>query len=110
MASPLEIVVQPTGAETHFEFSTVIEEQRYKFAFYTNTIVSGWYFDLENDDGTSRIRGVALAVGANLLFPYRHLDFPPGTLYIFDKDLNGNDPDLNAFKEGRAALFYLESS
>lgn len=109
MPAVLEITVQPTEADTHFVTTVVLEQAKYRFEFYTNKCDNGWYFDLENEDGSSAVRGIALATGVNLLGPYRHLDFPPGNLFIFDKGLNGSDPDLDAFKEGRAALFYLES-
>jgi hypothetical protein len=105
----LEISVQPRGQETHYRTAVILEQRRYVFDFYTNSVDGAWYFDLQNDDASSVARGLPLAAGVNLLFPYRHLDFPPGVLWIFDKGLNGNDPDLEAFVEGRASLFYLES-
>lgn len=105
----LQLTVQPRGQESHFRTAVILEQQRYLFDFYTNAVDGAWYFDLQNDDATSVARGIGLATGVNLLFPYRHLDFPPGDLFIFDKGLNGNDPDLEAFVEGRAVLLYLES-
>jgi hypothetical protein len=106
----IQINPQPTGVETHHSASVILEQRRYSFEWYTNAVDGGWYFDLANDGGSSVARGIAMAVGVNLLFPYRHLDFPPGALFIFDKGLNGRDPDLEAFRDGRAALLYLESS
>lgn len=108
--SPLEIPVQPTGTETHYETSVVLDGGRYRFAFYTNAVDEGWYLDIENDDGTSKVRGVAMVLGIDLLFPYRHLDLPPGPLWVQDRGLAGADPDIEAFGDGRAALYYLEVS
>lgn len=108
--STLELQVQPTGTETHHVAAFELEQARYVFTFYTNAVDGGWYLDIENDDASSVVRGIALAVGVNILFPYRHLDLPPGILQIEDKELDGSDPDLLAFAEGRAALWYTESS
>ncbi len=104
------ITVQPTADDTHFVTAVTLERRRYFFEFYGNAVDGAWYFDLRNEDASSSANGLALSVGVNLLFPYRHLDFPPGVLLIFDKGLNGNDPDLDAFQDGRAALYYLESA
>ena len=100
--SLLEITVQPSQDVTHFRTSVTLEGARYVFDFYTNTADGAWYFDLENDDGSAVIRGIALANGIDMLYPYRHLDLPPGALFIQDKDLRGADPDLRAFPPGRA--------
>lgn len=112
----LEIIVQPTGVETHHETTVVLDEARILFAFFTNTIDGGWYFDISNDDGSSVARGLALAVGTNLLFPYRHLNLAPGTLWVLDKENAsgddedpGNDPGLAAFADKTHALLYTES-
>ena len=105
----VEITVQPTGEETHHETSVVLDGARYFFAFYTNAADNGWNFDLENDDGTSVARGLALSVGANLLFPYRHLSFPPGRLWVLDKNLVGDDPSIDSFKNATHALLYTDA-
>jgi hypothetical protein len=61
-----------------------------------------------NDDESVAVRGLALASGVDLLYLYRHLDLPPGPLWVEDIRLNGRDPDRAAFREQRAALMYLE--
>jgi len=109
MPRVLELIVQPNESVSHFSYSVTLENARYSFAFYTNTVDGGWFMDLANEDESSIARGVGLSNGVNILFPYRHLEFPPGVLYVKDKGLDGADPDLAAFSEGRAALYYLES-
>ena len=109
MPRVLEIVVQPTGKETHHVTSVTLEERKYTFDFYTNAVDGSWNFDIRNADESAAVRGVAMSVGVNLLFPYRALDLPPGSLFVFDKDLGGADPSVDDFAEGRASLFYLES-
>jgi hypothetical protein len=46
----------------------------------------------------------------DLLYPYRHLDFPPGYLFVHDQDMGGSDPTADAFAQGRVQLYYLEST
>lgn len=110
MPAIVQLAVQPNADVSHFSYSVTLESVRYAFAFYTNTVDGGWYFDIANEDVSSVARGIAVANGVNLLFPYRHLDLPPGNLFVFDKGLDGADPDLTAFLDGRAALYYLESA
>lgn len=104
-----EITVQPSKGVSHFDVVVPLEGVRYSFAFYTNTVDGGWYFDLINDQGAG-VRGLGLVTGVDMLYPYRHLDLPPGELQIRDKGLNGADPDLEAFADGRAALYYITST
>lgn len=110
--SLLEIVVQPNEDVSHFRTTVLLpdatgERSRWTFDFYTNTEDGAWYFDLENEGGDVAIKGIGLANGINLLFPYRHLDLPPGSLFIRDKGLFGADPGLRAFVDGTAALYYF---
>lgn len=108
----LAITVQPNASVSHFRTTVLLPDadgsrNRWTFDFYTNTADNSWYFDLENDGGSVSIKGVGLANGFNLLYPYRYLDLPPGALFIRDKGLDGADPDVDAFSEGRAALYYF---
>lgn len=110
--SLLEITVQPDDSVSHFRTTVLLPEldatlKRWTFDFYTNTADGAWYFDLENDGGEVAIRGIGLANGINLLYPYRYLDLPPGSLFVRDKGLEGADPDLQSFADGRAALYYF---
>jgi hypothetical protein len=103
------LTVQPTGTESHFDASIKLDGVSWRFSFYTNTTDGGWYYDVLNDDGIG-VRGAGLATGVDLLHTHRYLELPPGPLWIEDKGLDGEDPDLTAFADGRAALYYLESS
>lgn len=106
--SLLELTVQPDPAVTHFRAAVELEGARYQFAFYTNAIDGGWSFDVASEDESSAATGIALVAGIDLLHPYRHLDLPPGQLFVVDRD--GGDPDATAFADGRASLYYLEAS
>lgn len=105
--SLFELTVQPRADVSHFRASVVLERRRYHFRFYTQAIDDGWAFDVTNDDESAVVRGVAIVAGVDLLYPYQHLDVPPGQLFVIDRD--GGDPDGMAFAEKRAALYYLES-
>lgn len=103
----IALLVQPSENVSHFDTTVVLDGQRVTFAFYTNTVDGGWYWNASLDDGTVIANGVGLATGVDLLYPYRYLDgCPPGPLWIKDKGLGGEDPDLTAFSEGRCALVY----
>ncbi len=105
--SVLEITVQPTAEVSHFATSVLLDGQRYKLAFYTNKVDQAWYLDINEV-----VFGVGLSVGVDLLYPYRYLGdaIPPGILWVVDKGgLSGRDPDLTAFVEKRASLYYLEA-
>ncbi len=110
--SLVEIIVQPDETVSHFRTTVLLNDasgdpERWTFDFYTNTSDGAWYFDLESDDGAVSIKGIGLSNGLNLLFPYRHLNLPPGSLFIRDKGLFGADPDLRAFTDNRASLYYF---
>lgn len=106
---PLIITVQPTGVETHYDQSVLLDERIWKIATYTNGVDGKWYFDIESDTGDV-VRGLGLANGVELLFPYRHLDMPTGDLYLKDKGLGGADPSADDFAQGLVELYYLEAS
>ncbi len=105
--SLLEITVQPTGTETHHVQTVQLDGRPWQLTTYTNGVDGGWHLDVESDSGDV-VRGLGLASGVDLLYPYRHLDMPEGPLWVHDKGLDGADPGLEDFAAGRAALYYLE--
>jgi len=105
--SLLEITVQPTGTETHHVQTVQLDGQSCQLTTYTNGVDGYWYLDIQDATGDV-VRGLGLSSGVDLLYPYRHLDLPPGPLWVHDKGLGGADPRTDDFAAGRAALFYLE--
>lgn len=105
--SLLKITVQPRGTESRFETTLLLDGARYRFRFYTNTVDQRWYMDVENADASSKALGIPMFNGTEILYPYRHLDIPQGKLFISTED-DGDDPDLTAFSDGRATLYYDE--
>jgi hypothetical protein len=101
--SLLEINPQPSGTETHHDFSVRLDGQLCRLSVYTNGAGQRWFLDFAGEGGT--VRGIALSAGVDLLAPYRHLGVPPGYLFVSGDE----DPDLEAFRERRVRLLYLEA-
>ena len=106
----LEIPVQPGANVTSRIAVHTLDRKRYTFRFYTNTVDQRWYFNLQNADASASIFGIAITVGPNLLYPFRHLDLPQGRLFVRDRGLGGSDPNLESFGLGLAALYYQEAA
>lgn len=100
--SLIAINPQPTGSESHWDTTVVLDGQRVRFAFYTNRVDGAWHLDIENDDGSAAVRGIGLVGGVDLLYRFRYLALPPGPLWL------EGDEDLDAFAEKRARLLYQE--
>lgn len=108
--SVLEITVQFREDETHASQTLVLEGVRVRFDTYTNRDDNSWYLDIYDDDDQPMIIGIALAVGLDLLFPYRHLNVPPGILFVQDQGGQPfRDPILPDFFAGNMALFYVSA-
>lgn len=107
----LSIPVQ-VSTESHTRASVILEGRQWTFEFYTNSVDDAWYWDLISDGTTVVISGEGMANGVDLLAKFIALDVPPGQLFVHELDggLAGRDPDVTAFAEGRAALYYLEST
>ena len=107
-----EIPVQPNGTESRITASFQLDQRQWTLRFYTNSVADGWHWDLINDANVTLIAGQALSFGVSLLERFRALDIPPGELFIFEQGggLAGRDPDVKAFAEGRAALYYDEAA
>jgi len=100
------ITVQPRPDVTHNDTIVQLDRRRWRFSFYTNKAINGWCFDLGDV-----LHGIKLANGPNLLRRFRYLGdaVPQGSLWILDRGLDGRDPDLTAFADGRALLLYEET-
>lgn len=71
----------------------------------TATKTGGWCFDLLDARGDAIVRGPALAVGIDLLWPYHaRAGVPPGKLFVWTA--SGLDLALDDFARGSAEIYY----
>lgn len=101
-----EITVQFRRDETHASQTLTLDGVRVRLDTYTNKADGSWYFDLFDSDDVLLIAGVAITTGLDLLFPYRYLSIPPGSLFVNDLVGPVEDPGLDAFITKAAALYY----
>ena len=107
----LRINVQPTGTETHHRSTVLLDGRRWALRLYTNGVDFGWYLDVANDDASALVRGLAVVGGVDLLAPYRHLDLPPGPLWVAPAAARAiTDPTVDDFAGARHQLLYLEGA
>lgn len=59
-------VIPFTHSIEHYQFTTVIEGDPYRFEVRWNERDQAWYFDLSEIDGTSILRGVKIVLGCFL--------------------------------------------
>ncbi len=102
-----EISVQ-LNESVHLTQTLTLDGVRFQLETYTNKADDSWYMDLLDEDGVALVRGIALATGLDLLYPYRYLEkIPPGILFINDQTLPDlQDPTLDSFVDKEFALYY----
>lgn len=97
--------------DKHTNQTMVLDGVRFRLETYTNVVDSSWYLDLYDSDGNALVLGIALAVGLDLLFPYRHLEVPPGILFVSDQSgAPLTDPTLDSFNDEDHVLYYQEAA
>ena len=104
----ITLPAQPTATATHADLAVRIGLRRWLFSFYAAAGADGelqWYFDLAVVPGAPILAGIGLAVGLDLLFPYRHLDVPPGPLFVRGPSA---DPTERGFFDGNWSVAYLD--
>jgi hypothetical protein len=104
-----EITVQFRENETHTSQTLTLDGVRFRLDTYTNKIDGCWYLDVFDEDEAPLVMGLALVTGLDLLYPFRHLDIPEGTLFVNDLAGPREDPGLDTFFDQGAALYYEEA-
>lgn len=111
-------IARRIGASEHYEIGERLDGAGFRIVLY-NVVAppgladfpeersGGWALDLYDAQGNALVRGIGVTQGIDLLYPYRHLAVPAGSLVCHTVD--GLDPDLKAFAEGRAQLLYKEA-
>lgn len=113
--SILELPVQTgnpeIGFSSNFAYTTFLEGVQVGFVFKTNKPDDSWFFDITTPNGEPVVMGLGLAVGLDLLFPYRSKGslIPPGILYCVDLSGEGSDPSLESFQNKTHVLRYMTS-
>lgn len=109
------LAVQLTTQE-RFQVTERLDGSDYRLTLYTivkppgyannpATRTGRWALDLADNLGNYIARGIILGGGVDLLFPFRgYANCPPGKLIVHS--LTAGDPDLLAFAEKRAKLYY----
>lgn len=115
----LHLAVQLSNQQ-RFKVSERLDGSDYTLTLYTvvkppgyasNPAVrsGGWALDVFDNQGVALARGLRLCGGVDLLFPFRaYVNCPAGKLFVHTSD--GTDPDLLAFAEKRARLYYQPSA
>jgi hypothetical protein len=107
----LTIQVQPTGTEAFVTSVIQLEGRQWTWRFYKNSVIKLWFWDLINDAQETVIEGEGMSMRVDMLAKFRALDIPPGWLFCAEQGegTSGDAPDVDAFRDGRAVLYYLES-
>lgn len=104
-----QITVAFREDDTHSSQTLTLDGVRFRLDTYTNKVSGGWFLDLFDGDDNPLVLGVALVTGLDLLYPFRHLDVPPGVLFVNDHQGEREDPGLDTFINHGAALYYQEA-
>jgi hypothetical protein len=106
--SVIEITVQFREGETHTSQTIVLDGIRVRLDTYTNIDDDSWYLDVFDDQDQPIVKGIALAVGLDLWFPYRYKPLPPGILFVQDQSGQPfTDPKVVDFLAGNMTLYYV---
>ena len=113
--SILELPVQSgnpeIGFSSNYAYTIFLEGVQFGLTFKTNKPADSWFMDISTVNFEPVIMGLGLAVGLDLLFPYRSKGVlvPPGILYCVDLSGAGTDPVVDSFENQTHALRYMSS-
>lgn len=117
-SSRFVVVERLDSVDYEFTLYTLVSPPNYARAYVLagldpsenpTTRTGSWVFDLRDAVGAPIVLGAGLGAGVDLLHFYRSLPHcPPGKLFVQTTD--GRDPDLTAFAEKRAVLYYQPAS
>lgn len=89
--------------------TTVLDGTSYILAFYYVKNGDYWNMDISDLSETKLVAGIRLALGVDLLEPYKYIDgMPQGALFVYDTSRTDVEPALDGF-DSRCALYYREA-
>lgn len=112
----LQKLVTQIGSASNYTTVERLDNVNYSLTLYTVVAPPGyasnpttrtglWNLDIRDAVGRPLALGLGLGGGVDLLFPFRgYANCPPGKLFVWTSD--GTDPDLTAFADKRAVLYY----
>jgi hypothetical protein len=107
--SILQITPQFRELETHTSQTLTLDGVRIRLDTYTNIVDNSWYFDVYDSDDNPLLKGIAVATGLDLLFPYKYKPIPQGILFVQDQSgFPFRDPIVPDLVNKDMALFYQE--
>lgn len=107
--SIIQLSPQFRPEDKHTSQSLTLDGVRFQLVTYTNKADNGWYMDLLDINGNAVVKGIGMAVGLDLLYPYRYKgNLPPGILFLQDLAGTREDPVLASFENEDVGLYYQE--
>lgn len=106
---PVQVGDPEIGFSSNYSYTTFLDGVQVGLRFYTNKPDDSWFFDITTVNFEPVVAGLGLAVGLDLLFPYRSKGdlIPPGILYCVDLTGEGNDPTVESFQNQTHVLRYM---
>jgi len=108
---PVQVGDPAIGFTSNFQYTIFLEGVQFGLVFKTNKPDDSWFMDITTVNFEPVVMGLGLAVGLDLLFPYRSKGarIPPGVLYCVDLSGNGSDPAVDSFENKTHVLRYMTS-
>ena len=98
-------VIIPTTSEAAQRFRSTLDGNVYRMSIHFNQTAVTWYLDIEGiTDPDFSVFGIALVLGADLLYPYNNNDL--GELWVIDRDERDEDPTETSLGD-RHVLYYV---
>lgn len=113
--SIVELPVQSGNSEigfsSNFSYTILLDGVQFGLTFKTNKPDDSWFFDIQTVNFEPVVMGLGLAVGLDLLFPYRSKGdlIPAGILYCVDLSGAGSDPVVDSFENKTHVVRYMSA-
>ena len=85
---------------------TILDDTSFYLRMSWNEAGKCWTLGVQNAEGVTMLSGIGVVYGHFLLRQFRRKSLPLGDLMVVPPTLSRN-LDRNAFKEGRAVLYYF---